>query len=122
MQTNYQSLVCMRVEVNNGKLINETALEQQTNLKFDCLPEVAFPRLTYTESRRRSQLQVAETLLSDFENSFKDRTSIHMELMKLDNTVRTNGTINTDEISKSERYLENVRFCNKTKSVSNCWY
>ena len=57
----------MGLGVNNVEPIINTVLENLTNLKVDCLPKTTFSRLIMdTESRRLSQLQLAETLLSDF--------------------------------------------------------
>ena len=38
-------------------------------MNIECLPKATFARLMYTESRRLGQLQVAEELLKDYENS-----------------------------------------------------
>ena len=38
-------------------------------MSIECLPEATFARLMYTESRRLTQLQVAENLLKDYKNS-----------------------------------------------------
>ena len=47
-------------------------------MNIECLPKATFARLMYTESRRLSQLQVAESLLKDYDSSCK--------------TLHTNGT------------------------------
>ena len=37
-------------------------------MDIECLPKATFARLMYTESRRLSQLQVAESLLKDYDS------------------------------------------------------
>ena len=40
-----------------------------TNMNTECLPKAIFTRLMYAESRRLSQLQVAEELLKDYDEN-----------------------------------------------------
>ena len=69
VRATYQDLVMVGVGVNDiGKVVH-TALTNVTNMKVECLPKAAFVRLMYTELRRRSQIQVAETLLKDYDIS-----------------------------------------------------
>ena len=57
------------VGVNDIEKVVHTVLTNVTNMNIECLPKAASVRLTYTELRRRSQLQVAETLLKDYDIS-----------------------------------------------------
>ena len=75
----YQDLVMMGVDINNIEKVVRTALTDFTNMDTECLPKATFARLMYTESRRRSQLQVAESLLKDYGSSCR--------------TLHTNGTL-----------------------------
>ena len=65
----YQDLVMMGVGINNIEQVVHTALTNFTNMNIECLLQVTLVRLMYTESRRLSQLQLAEELLKDYENS-----------------------------------------------------
>ena len=40
-------------------------------MNIECLPKTTFARIMYTESRRLCQLQVAESLLKDYDSSCK---------------------------------------------------
>ena len=59
----------MGVGINNIEQVVHTALTNFTNMNIECLLQVTLVRLMYTESRRLSQLQLAEELLKDYENS-----------------------------------------------------
>ena len=69
VRATYQDLVMMGVGINNIEQVVHTVLTNFTNMNIECLPKATFARLMYTESRRLSQLQVAEELLKDYENS-----------------------------------------------------
>ena len=69
VRATYQNLVMMGVGINNIEHVVHTVLTNFTNMNIECLPKATFARLMYTESRRLSQLQVAEELLKDYENS-----------------------------------------------------
>ena len=69
VRATYQDLVMMGVGINNIEQVVHTVLTNFTNMNIECLPKGTFARLMYTESRRLSQLQVAEELLKDYENS-----------------------------------------------------
>ena len=69
VRATYQDLVMMGVGINNIEQVVHTVLTNFTNMNIECLPKATFTRLMYTESRRLSQLQVAEELLKDYENS-----------------------------------------------------
>ena len=57
------------VGINNIEKVVCTALTNFTNMNIKYLPKATFPRFMYTESRRHSQLQVAESLLKDYDSS-----------------------------------------------------
>ena len=65
----YQDLVCMGVGVNNVEKVVQSVLANIAKVKVDCLPKPTFSRIMFSEARRLSQIQVAETLLEDFESS-----------------------------------------------------
>ena len=65
VRATYQELVMMGVGINNIETVVSTVLTNLTNMNIECLPQATFARLMYTESRRFSQLQVAESLLKD---------------------------------------------------------
>ena len=69
VRATYQVLVTMGVGISNIEHVVHTVLTNFTNMNIECLPKGTFARLMYTESRRLSQLQVAEELLKDYENS-----------------------------------------------------
>ena len=59
----------MGVGINNIEQVVNTVLTNFTNMNIECLPKASFTRLIYTKSGRLSQLQVAEELLKDYQNS-----------------------------------------------------
>ena len=65
VRATYQVLVIM------GEKVVHTGLRNVTNMNIECLPKTTFARLMYTESRRLCQLQVAESLLKDYDSSCK---------------------------------------------------
>ena len=69
IRATYKDLLMMGVGINNIEQVVHTVLTNFTNVNIGCLPKATFERLMYTESRRLSQLQVAEELLKDYENS-----------------------------------------------------
>ena len=69
VRATYQDLVMMGVGINNIKKVVRTVLTNFTNMNIECLRKATFARLMYTESRRLSQLQVAESLLKDYDSS-----------------------------------------------------
>ena len=69
VRATYQDLVMMGVGINNIEKVVRTVLTNFTNMNIECLPKATFARLMYTESRRLSQLQVAESLLKDYDSS-----------------------------------------------------
>ena len=66
VRATYQDLVMMGVGNNNIEKVVRNVLTNFTNMNIECLPKATFARLMYTESRRLSQLQVAESLLKDY--------------------------------------------------------
>ena len=62
VRATYQDLVMMGVGINNIERFVRTVLTNFTNMNIECLPKATFARPMYTESRRLSQLQVAESL------------------------------------------------------------
>ena len=60
VRATYQVLVMMGVDINNIEKVVRTVLTNFTNMNLECLPKATFARRMYTESRRLSQLQVAE--------------------------------------------------------------
>ena len=68
-----QDLVMMGGGINNIEKAVRTVLTNFTNMDIECLPKATFARLMYTESRRLSQLQVAESLLKDYDK-YRSRT------------------------------------------------
>ena len=64
-----QDLVMMGVGINNIEKVVRTVLTNSTNMNIECLPKATFARLMYTESRRLSQIQVAESLLKYYDSS-----------------------------------------------------
>ena len=71
VRATYQDLVMMDVGINNIEKLVRNVLTNFTNMNIECLPKATFARLMYTESRRLSQLQVAESLLKDYYSSFR---------------------------------------------------
>ena len=69
VRATYQDLVMVGVGVNDIEKVVHTVLTNVTNMNVECLLKAAFVRLMYTELRRRSQIQVAETLLKDYDIS-----------------------------------------------------
>ena len=65
----YKNLVMMGEDINNIEQVVHAVLTKFTNMNIECLPKATVAELMYTESRRLSQLQVAEELLMDYENS-----------------------------------------------------
>ena len=59
----------MGVGINNIEKVARTVLTNFNNMDIERLPKVTFARLMYTQSRRLSQLQVAESLLKDYDSS-----------------------------------------------------
>ena len=62
----YQDLACTGVGTNHVETVIKSVLDNPTNLKVDCLPKPRFARLMFTDSRRLSQLQITESLISDY--------------------------------------------------------
>ena len=54
----------------------KSASEYLTNLKVHYLPKSTCARLIFSESRRLSQLQITESLISDYKRSFN---SLHSD-------------------------------------------
>ena len=75
----YQDLVCMGVGINNVKPIVETVLKNIANFDVECLPSSTFARLMFLEARRIAQIQVAESLVYNYDNQchtlYSDGTS-----------------------------------------------
>ena len=69
VRATYQDLVMMGVGINNIEKVVRTVLTNFTNMNIKRLTKATFARLMYTESRRLSQLQVAESLLKDYDSS-----------------------------------------------------
>ena len=69
VRANYQDLVMMGVDFNNIEKVVRTVLKNFTNMAIESLPKATFLRPLYTESRRLSQLQVAEILSKDYDRS-----------------------------------------------------
>ena len=69
VRVTYQDLVMTVVGINKIQKVVHTVLKSFTNMDIECLPKATFARLMYTESRRLSQLQVAESLLKDYYSS-----------------------------------------------------
>ena len=67
----------MGLGINNIEKVVSTVLTNFTNMNIECLPKATFARLIYTESRRISQLQVAESLLKDCNSSCTSKFSKH---------------------------------------------
>ena len=65
VRATYQVLVIM------GEKVVHTGLTNVTNMNIECLPKTTFARIMCTESRRPCQLQVAESLLKDYDSSCK---------------------------------------------------
>ena len=65
----YHDIVMMDVGINDIEKVVHTALTNFANKEIECLAKATFARLTYTESRRLSQLQVTEILLKDYDSS-----------------------------------------------------
>ena len=65
VRATYQVLVIM------GEKVVHTGLRNVINMNIECLPKTTFARLMYTESGRLCQLQVAESLLKDYDSSCK---------------------------------------------------
>ena len=78
VRATYQDLVMMGVGINSIEKVVRTVLTNFTNMNIKRLTKATFARLMYTESRRLSQLQVAESLLKDYDSSCR--------------TLHTNGT------------------------------
>ena len=68
----------MGVGINNIEKVVHIVLTNFTNMNVESLPKATFARVMYTESRRLSQLQVAESLLKDYDSYCR--------------TLHTNGT------------------------------
>ena len=83
VRATYQDLVMMGVGINKIEKVVCTILTNFTNMNIECLPKATFARLMYTESRRLSQLQVAESLLKDYDSSCR--------------TLHTDGTSKFDK-------------------------
>ena len=64
----YQDLVCMGVGVNNVEKVVRAVLSNIAGINVDQLPKATFSRIMFTEARGLSQIQVAETLLQNYEN------------------------------------------------------
>ena len=69
LRATYQDLVMIGVSIINTDKVVRTILTNFTNMNIECLPKTTLARLMYTESRRLSQLQVAEGLLEDYGRS-----------------------------------------------------
>ena len=69
VRATYQDLVMMGVGINNIEKLVRTVLTNFTNMDIECFPKAAFSRLMYTDSRRISHLQVAESVLKDCDSS-----------------------------------------------------
>ena len=69
VRATYQDLVLMGVGINNIEKVVRTVLTNFTNINIKCLTKATFVRFMYSESRRLSQLQVAESLLKDYDSS-----------------------------------------------------
>ena len=54
--------MCMCVGTDNEEAVIKSVLDNPTHLKVDCLTKSTFARLMFTESRRLSNLQIAESL------------------------------------------------------------
>ena len=71
VRATYQDLFMMGVGINKIEKVVRTFLTNLTNMDMEFLPKATFVRLMYTESRRFSQLQVAESLLRDYDSFCK---------------------------------------------------
>ena len=69
VRATYQDLAMIGMGINNIEKVVHTVLTNFTNMDIECLPNATFVRRTYTESRKLSQLQVAERLLKDYDSS-----------------------------------------------------
>ena len=65
----YKDLVMMGEDINNIEQVVHTVLTNFTDMNIECLPKPTIAGFMYTEFQRLSQLQVAEELLKDYENS-----------------------------------------------------
>ena len=61
----------MGVDINDIEKVVRTVLTNFTNMGIESRPKVTFTRLTCTESTKLSELQVAESLLKDYDSSCK---------------------------------------------------
>ena len=89
----------MSVSINNIEKAIRTTLVNFNNIYIKCLPKATFSRLMYTESRRLSQIQVAESLLKDYDSSCK--------------TLHTNGT---------SKFGKHYGTYDMVKANFNSWY
>ena len=71
VRATYQDLFMMGVGINKIEKVVRTFLTNLTNMDIEFLPKATLARLMYTESSRFSQLQVAESLLRDYDGSCK---------------------------------------------------
>ena len=72
VRATYQDLVMIGVGINNIEKVVHTVLTTFTNMNIEFLPKATFARLMYTESGRFiSQLQVSESLLKDYDSSYR---------------------------------------------------
>ena len=72
VRATYQDLVMIGVGINNIEKVVHTVLTTFTNMNIEFLPKTTFARLMYTESGRFiSQLQVSESLLKDYDSSYR---------------------------------------------------
>ena len=69
VRATYQDLVMMGVGINNNEEVVRTVLAAFTNMDIQCLPKATFARLKYTKLRKLSLLQVAQSLLKDYDSS-----------------------------------------------------
>ena len=66
----------MGVGVNNVEAVIKTVLKNIGGLEAESLPKSTFSRLMFTEARRISQIQVAETLIENFTSAC---TTLHTD-------------------------------------------
>ena len=103
VRATYQVLVMMGVDINNIEKVVRTVLTNFTNIEnIECFPKATFARLMYTESRRLSQLQVAESLLKDYDSSCR--------------------TLHTDGTSKFGKHYGTYDVVTDQEQTFNSWY
>ena len=123
----YQDLVLSGVGVNNVQKIVETVLKNIVGVDVKCLPGSTFAKLMFIEARRLAQIQVAETLIEDFDQQahtlHSDGTSKfgrHFGTFDVTTTNGQNMVLGINEMSSGDTETQFSSFKSLLTDLEEC--